>query len=162
MQPASTWHREDATRYFEGERLQGYWWLGAAVVFVGAAFALRTEAFWPFVAVAAIQLAAGVMLLATSRGRVAKIDSWSAEHARIDRVNRMFVWIERVEVVALAAALVVAIAWPAHRWLFAGIAVQAAAMFALDHVAHRRAKYYAQTFVAMPEQRREIDEMLSR
>ena len=161
---------ETATRYFHGERDQGYAWLGAgdaSLVAGGALLAQQNDILrgmsYPLLAVGLIQFVAGLSSLARSEARLDVLrrdisaDPGAVrgrETKRIDRLNFLFKVIRYTEFSLLglgAGGAVLGGAIRQDQLLGAGLglAIEAASMLALDAFAERRAHRYAAGLAAL-------------
>ena len=147
--------RETLTTYFEGERGQGFFWLGVGLVMLGAGLWLlfgRSDyraTGWPLVVLAGIEIAVGVtgvfnearvteMLAQLARDEAALTRSEAARMAGWATVFTIMKCVETGLVVA-GAALVVTV--PARSTWYAvgvGLIVQGAAALTLESIASRR------------------------
>lgn len=143
--------------YFEGEKYGGavLALLGAAALTWGA-IVLRRGAgdlrgvLWPVMLVGALELAVGAGLYARTDAQVATLlaqhtrepaDFLRDEGARMVKVQRNFVWIERVEVLLLLVGVALALTQkgsPTVWGVGTGLVMQAAVMLAFDLLAERR------------------------
>lgn len=148
---------ESLAVYFDGEKSAG---LVLAVVGVMAlawgALVLRGGAgdlrgvLWPVMLVGALQVAVGAGLFARTDAQVATLRAqldrepsafFAAERPRMERVQRNFVWVERVELALLVVGVVLALAGkgaPVAWGVGTGMVVQASVMLAFDLLAERR------------------------
>jgi hypothetical protein len=146
--------------YFDGEKYAGLLLAGISVaVLIAAAIMFRAgPSHRPFAATlgvfALIQIALGVGLYLRTGPQVAALVSqlgadapafYSAEAARMDRVQRNFVIIEYVELVIIVAAAIVAIAEktrPGLSGVALGFLISASVLLAFDVIAERRGAEY--------------------
>lgn len=152
--------RDAMVTYFAGEKAQGWFWLATGLAMAGFAVALLLRGStlramgWPMIVIALIQVGAGIWLLSASDGRAAELSAkfaadagatGAAELTRMRGVMRAFTVIEIVELVLLAAGVVVTLVARNRPTLFAaacGLIVQAAAMYVLDLAAENRGASY--------------------
>jgi hypothetical protein len=157
--------RRDMHDYFSGETSEAWAFLGAGVLAGSLAvygftrdddMAALEGAAWPLAVVGAIQLAAGIVLLARTPGQVddldAQLDSDEAafrteELARMEKVRDQFDLLAITEIALIVAGAGVATYGflddePFWAGLGAGVAIQAGAMLLLDLLASARADRY--------------------
>lgn len=148
---------ESLTVYFDGEKSAGVVLavIGALALAWGGLIVRRGAGdlrgvLWPVMLVGALQLAVGVGLYARTDAQVASLRTqldrepaafFTAERARMEKVQRNFVVIEWVEVALLVVGIALAlglkgsvVAWGVG----AGMVVQAGVMLAFDLLAERR------------------------
>lgn len=150
--------------YFEGEARESWIFGGAGVVSLSAGalglFAAKDDfyhgAAYPLLVFGAIQLGAGLVLGLRTHGQVEDLDTrldhghafWEKEAPRMRRVQTQFAVLEIVELALLATGIGLATygGFAKERFISGvgvGLAVQASAMLALDHLASERADRYA-------------------
>jgi hypothetical protein len=153
-----------AETYFRGEFVQGFAWLGTGLASTagGVALARGDDALgrgagYAFVGAGAIQIIAGVVSFVSPPLRARRAarqiasghveDFLLGERGRVARVDRAFGIIGLTEIVAFAGGLTTAaLAYGYDRRTLTGaglgIAAEAATMFVLDLLAHRRLLRY--------------------
>jgi len=151
------------TKYFLGEKNQGYGWglAGGAALTLGAGLWTVDKPFeramsYPILAVGLVESVVAVLSLVRPDGRIKANEERIAqnpglflneERARIRTVNRFFVGIEIFETaVAITGIGLVGAGLHDHdktlEGVGTGLVVQGAAMFLLDSIAHERAVRY--------------------
>lgn len=148
------------TAYFAGEKVEGWVFAGVGASALGAGaglFAagepLRHGLAAPIAIVGLVELAAGVVLLLRTDAQVSDLRARfreAPERARADelermkRVQREFVWLERIELAMIAAGIGLATYGgfaraPVTAGLGTGLAAQGAIMLTFDRFASERA-----------------------
>jgi hypothetical protein len=149
--------------YYRGEKHGGLWFagVGLATAGVGGVLVSRDNDFlrgmsYPIFAVSLIEILAGAILYFRTerlvRGRVAELRANPAalldkEGRYLKRVNFQFRLLEGVEIALMLGGLATfcgGAAADSDTWqgVGVGLAIQAAAMLALDHAAHVRSQRY--------------------
>jgi len=149
--------------YFEGEKTEGYVFLGLGLAAAGSSVFLYTRedrvargAAYPIAAVSLIQIAAGAVLLVRTDGQVADLETQIAkdpagyrrdETRRMDAVSREFTWLTWGEIALIAAGAGLGTYGALAKkdtleGVGIGLAAQSAVMLTLDLFASARAERY--------------------